>query len=53
VTLARSGSMHTDRYFHKSVTLPDGTILVAGGHHAVTDGEPSAEIFDPVARGGL
>jgi hypothetical protein len=52
-TFAETGSMHTARWHHAMVTLPDGRVLVAGGEGSVSDGSApptwlsSAEVYDP------
>lgn len=53
-TFEKTGSMHTARWHHAMVTLPDGRVLVAGGEGSVSDGSApptwlsSAEVYDPV-----
>ena len=40
--------MHTPRFFHAAVALPDGRVLVSGGWEVVFS-EASVEIYDPAA----
>jgi hypothetical protein len=51
-TFTAAGSMAAPRFGHGAALLSDGTVLVAGGSHALTDGEApvivtDAEIYDP------
>src|SRR4051794_7047971 len=48
-----AGSMSIARYAHKAATLPDGRVLIAGGHTvsgSITSMTASAEIYDPATR---
>jgi hypothetical protein len=42
-----TGSMTTPRIFHAAARLPDGKVLVAGGHTGSPVSLSSAEIYDP------
>jgi hypothetical protein len=48
-TSSPGGVMSTPRARHTATLLPDGTVLVAGGHTTTAP----AELFDPTAVGGL
>jgi len=47
-TWSPAAPMHTPRYFHAAVALPDGRVLVSGGWAQVFS-EASVEIYDPAA----
>src|SRR5262245_51589519 len=43
-----TGSMGTARYYHTATLLPNGKVLVAGGHNGITF-VSSAELYDPAS----
>ena len=47
-----TGSMGSARYIHTATLLPNGKVLITGGHNGVTV-VPSAEIFDPAGGVGF
>jgi hypothetical protein len=49
-TVVKSGpNLNVARYGHAAVNLPDGKVLVIGGHTSGFYITPTAEIYDPVA----
>src|SRR5947209_6685592 len=44
-----TGSLNTARYLHTVTLLPNGMVLVAGGHDSMTHVLASAELYDPVS----
>ena len=47
-TWSPAAPMHTARFFHAAVALPDGRVLVSGGWELVFS-EASVEIYDPAS----
>jgi hypothetical protein len=46
-TWAETASTASQRHDHAAILLPDGTVLVAGGHTNGDQPTPSAELYDP------
>ena len=42
-----TGSLNTARYLHTATLLPNGMVLVAGGHISSPNVTASAELYDP------
>jgi hypothetical protein len=46
-TWSATGKMTTPRHSHTALLLPDGTVLVAGGHAPGDEPTDAAELYDP------
>ena len=46
-TWTATGKMNDPRHSHTAILLPDGTVLVAGGHAPGDEPTDSAELYDP------